>query len=415
MVYAYRKELDFLLSVLHKMRLHTHLLHPGDELAAVDIGLRQLLGLSAEEAMPLRDAMQHPRQRAVFKLTDPFMCHYVYLCLPGSNPPAMLVIGPYLTVDPTREMLMEQTEQLGLPLTLLERQAEYYASLPIFNDPAPIMALISSFGEVIWGSAESFEMVDVNQERLSSLPQHIDSDAPIEQEDILRQMQLMEERYAYEDELMQIVSNGLTHQAEVIMSSVSSLNYQPRHADPLRNMKNYCIICNTLLRKAAQNGGVHPLYLDRMSSQFARTIENSPTLEKCSSLIPQMIRTYCRLVRTQADRHYSAIVDRTLTYISSNLSGDLHLTTLAQIMQVSPGYLSTIFHRETGQTLAAHITDCRMKAARQLLQTTRLQVQTIAGLCGYPDPNYFARHFRQHYGMTPLHCRRALSAHLPTE
>lgn len=42
-----------------------------------------------------------------------------------------------------------------------------------------------------------------------------------------------------------------------------------------------------------------------------------------------------------------------------------------------------------------------MKAALQLLTTTRLQVQTIAQLCGFADPNYFGKTFRRFYGVTP--------------
>ena len=415
MALQYQKELNFMTAVLHRMRLRTHLLAPEDHLETVDDGLRRLLGLEEDYGASFRSALHWTSSRTIYKLMDQFLCNYLYLHLPGTNPTTTLVIGPYLTIDPTRDMLLEQTERLGLPLHLLDLQADYYASLPVFNTPAPIMALVSSFGEVLWGSADAFDMVDVNHEQVAALPQRAASDAPIEQADILQQMKQMEERYAYEDELIRIVANGLTHQAEMIMSSVSSLNYQPRHADPLRNMKNYCIICNTLLRKAAQKGGVHPIYLDKMSSQFARTIENTPTLEVCSALIGKMIRTYCRLVRTHANKHYSAIIDRTLAYISSNLSGDLRLTALAGIMQVSPGYLSTIFHREKGETLTGYITASRMKAAHQMLLSTRLQVQTISQLCGYADPNYFARHFRRYYGVTPLRCRKDGAALHTTE
>lgn len=190
------------------------------------------------------------------------------------------------------------------------------------------------------------------------------------------------------------------------MSSVSQLNYQHRTADPLRNMKNYCIICNTLLRKAAQQGGVHPLYLDRLSGDYARRIENAPTLEKGNALIGEMIRAYCRLVRTRADMQHSVAVQKALAYIDANLSGELSLNGLAKMLQLSPGYLSTLFHRETGVTLAAHIISQRMKTALRLLQTTRLQIQTVAQLSGFPDPNYFGKLFKRFYGVTPGQYRR---------
>ena len=189
------------------------------------------------------------------------------------------------------------------------------------------------------------------------------------------------------------------------MSSVSRLNYQPRVPDPLRNMKNYCIICNTLLRKAAQQGGVHPLHLDEISSRFARMIEASPTQEKCSALIGDMIRAYCRLVRTHADRQHSAIVQKVLTYIAANISGELTLTTLARLVMVTPCYLSALFHKETGMTLAEYITAQRMRVALQLLKSTHLQIQNVAQLSGYSDPGYFGKCFKRFYGVSPLQYR----------
>ena len=410
MAFSCQKELDFLTAVLERMRLSVHCLHTGDDLEALDNGLRAFLGMGGDYAAALHHAARSFHDRTIYQLMDQFLCNYIYLQLPGKNPPAVLIIGPYLTIDPTREMLLEHAERLNLNAQRMDQLADYYASLPVFNNPAPIIALVTSFGEILWGRPDAFDIVDINYEQSTPLPQHISTDAPLMQEDILLQMQQMEERYAYENELMEIVSRGLTNRAEVMMANVSKLNYQQRHADPLRNMKNYCIICNTILRKAAQNGGVHPLYLDRMSGDFARTIENTPNLEACSALIGKMIRSYCRLVRTHAGKHYSAIVDRTLAYINGNLSGDLSLTDLAGIMKVSPGYLSAIFRREKGETLTAYITESRMKAARQLLRTTHLQVQTIAQLCGYSDPNYFARHFRKYFGITPLSCRKESNA-----
>ena len=93
--------------------------------------------------------------------------------------------------------------------------------------------------------------------------------------------------------------------------------------------------------------------------------------------------------------------------MEANISGDLSLTTLARLMEVTPSYLSARFHRETGHTLAEHITDLRMKTALQLLKNSRLQVQSVAQLCGIPDPNYFGKQFKRFYGLTPLQYRKS--------
>ena len=405
MGYTYQKELEFTASVLRSMRLPVYFLHPDDNLKQLDTGLRKLLGLELDYVTALQFARQWSGSRSIYKIMDQFMCHYIFLHLPEANPPTAMVIGPYLTQDPSPEMILEQTERLGLPMHTVVTQGDYYAALPVFHDPSGIMALMSTLGSVLWAGS-SFDMVDVNFEQYIDMPTSSEADSPIEQTDILQRMQQLEIRYAHEDQLMEIVSKGLTNQAELLMASVSRMNYQQRLPDQLRNMKNYCIICNTLMRKAAQHGGVHPLHLDRMSTHYAHVIENTSSIEACSHLIGALIRDYCRLVRSHSYHQYSLLVQKTLTYIDANLSGDLRLSTLADMLKVAPGYLSGRFHRETGQTLSSHIAAQRMKAALHLLHSTHLQVQSIAQLCGFSDPGYFTRLFKRTYGVTPADYRR---------
>ena len=403
---AYQKELDFAITLLKRMRMPVHLVRTQDSMEMLNPGYDEVFGISkSDHATAVRFAQRWSDECTIYKLRDPFACNYIYFHLPDMPENVSVVIGPYLTMDLSREMLLEQAERLGIDVQRMQRQVEYYASLPVFCDPSAIFAIVSCLGESMWGGPAAFRMVDVNTDQ-SVIPSAARAeDKPDEQENILAEMKRLEMRYAYEDELMAVVSKGLTQRAEFMLSSVSRLNYPNRTGDPLRSMKNYCIICNTLLRKAAQQGGVHPLYLDRMSSQYAYRIENAPTPEKAGALIGDMIRGYTRLVHTHASQQYPSPVQKALAYIGANISGDLSLTGLAKLLQVSPGYLSALFHKETGVTLAEHITAQRMKVALQLLGSTRLQVQNIAQLSGFADPNYFSRQFKRYYGVTPLQYR----------
>lgn len=94
-------------------------------------------------------------------------------------------------------------------------------------------------------------------------------------------------------------------------------------------------------------------------------------------------------------------MQKALIYIDANISGELNLRALAAMLEVTLGYLSTIFHRETDQTLTEYVTQQRMKVAFQLLQTTHLQMQTIAQICGMQDANYFTEVFKRCYHITP--------------
>jgi YesN/AraC family two-component response regulator len=218
----------------------------------------------------------------------------------------------------------------------------------------------------------------------------------------------MERRYHYENELMDAVTHGQSRKLATLFSAVAEDSdgyFQKRVPDPLRNAKNYCIIMNTLLRKAAERGGVHPIHLDSLSSSYALKIEQLQNAKNTRELMSEMFSSYCRLVRKHSMKSYSPIVQKVILLIDSDLSANLSLSSLAATQNVSPGYLSTIFKRETGKTITEYISDERIKLASRLLTTTHLQVQTIALHCGIIDVQYFSKTFKKKTGKTPKEYR----------
>ena len=221
-------------------------------------------------------------------------------------------------------------------------------------------------------------------------------------------MQAVERRYAYENELMRAVSRGQVHKTDRLLTDLAALPLEKRLPDVLRNAKNYCIIMNTLLRKAAESGGVHPVYLDRVSSDFARKIETLKTSAGAAALMQEMFRFYCRLVSKHSVRKYSLPIQKAITYIDSDLTADLSLSALAAMQNVSAGYLSALFRQETGQTLTEYVNRKRVRYAMQLLQTTDLQIQTVAQHCGIVDVHYFSKLFKKYVGKSPTEYREGV-------
>ena len=216
----------------------------------------------------------------------------------------------------------------------------------------------------------------------------------------------IEERYETEERLMNEIAHGHVAQASEILSAFNNDIVEQRTEVPLRNFKNYLIILNTLARKAVQQGGVHPLYIDRLSSTFARKIEAVGSFEEGQKLVAEITRKYCLLVRNHAMKGYSPLVRKVILTIDSDLTADLSLSAHAEALGVNASYLSALFRRETGQTLSDYVAHARMEQAVFLLNTTRMQVQTIAQHCGIQDVNYFTRLFKRVMGKTPTAYRQ---------
>ncbi len=400
----YESQLRFLTNTLQKCRIRSLLLSAQSTITEdLDYGLRRQLNLPESSAAFFTEHLSHAAPCTIYKLSDNFACHYLFLQLPDTH---ILFIGPYLTEEQSQQCILEMAEHINLSPQQTRQLKTFYSSIPILNNYHAVFAMLDAFGELLWGNETSFTAVDINRDQTglpSPISKHTDAN------DTLQNMALLETRYAYENELIQAVSQGLTHKAELMLSGFSSTAFEQRLTDPVRNFKNYCIIMNTLLRKAAEQGGVHPLYLDQTSTDFARRIELVAGTGDSRELMFDMFRSYCRLVKKHAHRHYSPPVQKVIAVIDTDPAGDLSLHTLADLQGLNASYLSALFRRETGETITEHVTRKRMQLAMHLLKSTRLQIQTIAQHCGIPDVNYFSKSFKKFTGKTPKEYRKQAS------
>ena len=400
----YEAELRILRDTFRKCRIQTSIAELSKSLSEhPDADIHDFIASRVDMHRPLLEYAPEVQPSTIYRLRDPFDCRYTYMLLPEYPRDSVLVIGPYLPASPSKKQCLEWAEKSGIAPIQLKQLESYYSSVPILPDTSHLFALLDSFAERIWG-AGNVTVEDINQD-FSNFP--LADKTAAEDTDTLWDMKAMEQRYAYENELMEAVSKGQTHKADLLLAGFSSFSFEQRVTDPLRNAQNYCIIMNTLLRKAAEQGGVHPLHLNSTSSGYAIRIEQLHTLESVPTLMTDMFRDYCQLVRKHATKNYSPPVQKTLLYIESNLTENLSLRTLAETLNVSSSYLSSLFRKETGQTLTDYINRRRVRHAMHLLKTTRLQIQTIAQHCGIMDVQYFSKIFTRVAGMTPKEYRES--------
>ncbi|SAK46058.1 AraC family transcriptional regulator [Caballeronia hypogeia] len=97
---------------------------------------------------------------------------------------------------------------------------------------------------------------------------------------------------------------------------------------------------------------------------------------------------------------------RVTRLMQERLGGDLALKDAADAANLSPGHLAHALKRETGRTFTELLTERRMERARELLMSSSLRLTEIAHATGFTDESYFARRFRQHFGVSPGAFRR---------
>ncbi len=398
-------ELNFFSDILKKCHIHTAIISPLDPAETMlDPQFASIIGFKSD--LSVGQTLGIVESKTKYKLSNEFKFQYIYMRLPLLSEKNILLIGPYLSAPLSSKDILEIGERAGIPIGSQKPLRDYYSATPILAESDKIFIMIDSFCEQIW-ETPSFAIVELNKSYGPSLLSLDTASHGESFDEIEANIKMMEKRYAFENELIRAVTLGQQHKETLLVAQLNENMFEKRSSDPLRNAKNYCIIMNTLLRKAAEDGGVHPIYIDSTSSKFALRIELLPDTKACSSMMREMFTSYCRLVYKHSMRKYSPIVQKAILIIDSDISAELSLNSLAQKLGISAGYLATVFKKETEKTVSEYIKDKRIEHAMYLLSTTHLQIQTVALHCGIMDVQYFSKIFKKKIGKNPKEYREA--------
>ena len=95
-----------------------------------------------------------------------------------------------------------------------------------------------------------------------------------------------------------------------------------------------------------------------------------------------------------------------IDHINANLDKPLPVGQLAEIVGLSRAHFSRSFAESEGVPPAEYVLQQRLqRAAKLLTKGDFLPVKEVSIMCGFDDPNYFAKVFRRVYGITPTEFR----------
>jgi two-component system response regulator YesN len=96
-------------------------------------------------------------------------------------------------------------------------------------------------------------------------------------------------------------------------------------------------------------------------------------------------------------------VQRVCTHIEAN-EGLPSLIEFAELVNMSPSYLSRMFKQEAGTSFIEYLMKYKVEKARKLLEQTDHSITEIANMVGYSERN-LNRAFQRHVMMSPKQYR----------
>ena len=78
----------------------------------------------------------------------------------------------------------------------------------------------------------------------------------------------------------------------------------------------------------------------------------------------------------------------------------------ANCLCISPKYLSTICKKSSGKTANDWITEYTLEDIRYYLHSTDMSIKEISNVLGFPNPSFFGRYVKEHFGLPPMQIRQ---------
>lgn len=157
---------------------------------------------------------------------------------------------------------------------------------------------------------------------------------------------------------------------------------------------------------------------DTVSSLIAGAIAEVDHNERYAPALLEAIFTQVivRLIRGFLDQNpggsHGAVTDsqalcyRLMNYIDTHIYTMTGLQELSELTNYNYSYLSALFRRVTGSTLAEYHRNRRLEAAKLLIAENELSITHIADLLNYSSIYTFSRAFKDQYGISPEQYRK---------
>jgi transcriptional regulator GlxA family with amidase domain len=104
-----------------------------------------------------------------------------------------------------------------------------------------------------------------------------------------------------------------------------------------------------------------------------------------------------------------AQINRLLDYLRQNLDQPHSIDELAKHTSMSRRTFTRHFQKATSMTVVEWLVNERLQRSRELLETSSLSVEEIAGMVGFQTATSFRQHFKQRYHVSPSAWRHTFS------
>ncbi|MCI8415984.1 MAG: response regulator [Lachnospiraceae bacterium] len=160
------------------------------------------------------------------------------------------------------------------------------------------------------------------------------------------------------------------------------------------------LICLTAAILYAIRMASYGLYENISHLNLMEWVQGTLFTEHYRQMIRNLLHQYARYEENVKQSKHP-IINKVLKIIEAEYAGDISQEHIARRMNITPEYLSALFIKELGVKYAAYCTQCRIQAAKRMLEEEGRKIYEVAESCGYGDVKYFCKVFKKYTGISP--------------
>lgn len=213
--------------------------------------------------------------------------------------------------------------------------------------------------------------------------------------------QIFHDQYAKELNFYNAVKTGDMENVKKLMSPLTSRGLGKLSDNVLNNMRYHFIISVAMITRFCMEGGMPPETAYTLSDLYIRKADKCHSEDNITELHDSMIIDFTTRMQDIHETARSETVMLAMEYIDKNIRTRLLLGNIAAAAHVSTCYLSTLFKKDSGQTVTTYIQKRRVEEAKDMLKFTDMEFIDIGNYLCFTSHSHFIAIFKKYTGMTP--------------
>jgi len=329
--------------------------------------------------------------------SDYALSYLVTVVADASSYYGSLLLGPFLTKEANEHLINEVMHEQNFSMSKREQLKDIFNLIPILSSSRnyyiqQLVAAIVTNPHVTDLYPEA-HLTELTEEMVETFDHAIE----IEKSDHNHALEVLF--------LTKVQSGDIEKVIDLYNEHIKAQYFSQTSPNHLRNSKNKAIAFSTLLSRTIITGGVEAEKSLSLAEYYAQKIEQSHNFEELIDTIERMIIKYTNSVLQLSNINHVSVIKNASKYVHLHLSEPIRLNDVANYVNLSPNYFSSLFKREMNLSFADYVNQTRVKESQYLLETTNYSILDIAISVGYNNQNYFTTIFRKFTGVTPKQYR----------